>query len=43
MSPTAVANAESLFDGDVNHSSDVESLRRLLQEVSKTFKIIQKL
>lgn len=32
MSPTAVAN-ESLFDGDTNHSNDVESLRRLLQEV----------
>lgn len=33
MSPTTAA-IDSLFDADLNHSSDVESLKRILQEVS---------
>jgi neurabin len=32
MSPTAVVS-DSPFDGEFNHSSDVESLKRILQEV----------
>jgi neurabin len=35
MSPTTAA-IDSLFDGELNHSSDVESLKRILQEVSTT-------
>lgn len=33
MSPTTAA-IDSLFDAELNHSSDVESLKRILQEVS---------
>lgn len=32
ISPTTAA-MDSLFDGELNHSTDVESLKRLLQEV----------
>ncbi|CRK99449.1 CLUMA_CG012678, isoform B [Clunio marinus] len=34
MSPTTAA-IDSLFDGDPNHSSDIESLKRILQELIK--------
>lgn len=38
MSPTTAA-IDSLFDGELNHSSDVESLKRILQEVSWSFHV----
>lgn len=41
LSPTAAAG-EALFDLDGSHSNDVESLRRLLQEVSEEISLIHK-